>query len=56
MNTNRSLLLVIIVLLIGIGGYMVIEENRKPDTIGEQIAEIGEEIGDEIDDATTSPR
>ena len=47
-------MLVIIVLLLGIGGYMVIEESRKPDTLGEQISEMGEEIGDEIDDATTA--
>lgn len=54
MDTNRGLLLVVIVLLLGIGGYMIMEENRQPDTVGENIAEIGEEIGDEIDDATTA--
>jgi len=54
MTSNRGLLIIIIVLLVGIGGYMVMEQNRKPATLGEQIEEMGEEIGDEIDDATTA--
>lgn len=54
---NRSLLIVICVLLLGILGFLALDRtaHREPQTIGEAIEEVGEEIGDEIDDATTSP-
>lgn len=54
MQSNRSLMIIIIVLLLGIGGYMVYEHNNRPQTLGESIDEAVEEIGDEIDDATTA--
>jgi hypothetical protein len=52
MNNNRGLLIVIIVLLAGIAGLMFMNHQRQEQTIGGQINEVIEEIGDEIDDAT----
>lgn len=54
MPSNRTLLMIIVILLLGIGGLMVYQQNSEPQTLGEQIDEAVEEIGDEIDDATTT--
>ena len=54
MADNRTLLIVIIVLLVGILGFMVYERPREPQTIGQAIDEVVEEVGDEIDDHTTA--
>lgn len=50
---NKGLLTIVVVVLIGIFAVLVIQMNQKPKTVGDQISEIGEEIGDEIDDHTT---
>jgi len=48
--TNKKLLIVISVVLIGIFGIMLMNQD---DSIGDQIGEGVEEVGDEIDDAVS---
>ena len=56
---NKGLLVVIALILIGILGVLVAnyrEEEKSPgEKITEGISETVEEIGDEVDDATTAP-
>lgn len=56
--TNRGLLVVITIVLVGILSVMVVryKEREKPldQRIGDSISEAVEEVGDEIDDHTTS--
>lgn len=56
MMNNRSLLIVIAVVLIGILGIMVVQyqKREKPldERIGNSVTEVVEEVGDEIDDNT----
>lgn len=56
MMNNRSLLIVIAVVLIGILGIMVVQyqKREKPldERIGDSVTEVVEEVGDEIDDNT----
>lgn len=49
--TNRRLLIVIAVVLIGVFTVMVLEYDG--DSLGDKISEGVEELDDEIDDATT---
>lgn len=53
---NRSLLIVIALILVGILGVMVVqyqERQKSPiEQIGDSVDEAVEEIGDEIDDNT----
>jgi hypothetical protein len=49
---NRALLIVISVLLLGILGFLAVD-NSRPQTLGESIDEATEEISDELDDFTT---
>ncbi len=55
--SNKGLLTIIIVILLGILGVVLIDASHH-ESPGEQlsnsISEAGEEIGDEIDDATTN--
>ena len=55
---NRGLLIVIAVVLVGILGLMVVQyqKREKPldERIGDSVSEVVEEVGDEIDDNTTS--
>ena len=52
MDKNKPVLVVIALLLLGILGFLVIEQNQRPQTLGEAVGEAVEEVGDEIDDAT----
>lgn len=58
MNNNRSLLIVIALILVGILGVMVVqyqERQKSPiEQIGDSVGEAVEEIGDEIDDNTNA--
>lgn len=53
---NRTLLVVIAVVLVGILGMMVVQyqKREKPlgERIGDSVSEVVEEVGDEIDDNT----
>ncbi len=53
---NRSLLIVIAIVLVGILGVMVVQyqKREKPldERIGDSVTEVVEEVGDEIDDNT----
>lgn len=55
---NKGLLIVIAVVVIGILGVMVMQyqKREKPldERIGDSVSEVVEEVGDEIDDNTTS--
>ena len=55
---NKGLLIVIALILVGILGVMVVQYNQREQTPMEQISdsvnEAAEEVGDEIDDATTN--
>ena len=52
---NKSLLTIVIVLLLGVIGVMSVQmADRHDDGLVASIGEIGEEIGDEIDDSTTN--
>ena len=51
----KGLLLVITVLVLGIFVVLAVDMVREPDTIGEQLNEAVEEVGDEIDDNFTTP-
>ena len=54
---NRSLLIVIAIILVGILGVMVVQyqKREKPldERIGDSMSEVVEEVADEIDDNTT---
>lgn len=54
--SNRGLIIVVIVLLLGILGFMVMNIDRRTPTekVGDSVSEVVEEIGDEIDDNTTA--
>lgn len=52
--SNKALLVVIAIVLVAILGVMVVKYNERPKTIGENVSEVVEEIGDEIDDHTTA--
>ncbi len=56
--SNKGLLVVIAVLLVGILGILAVQyqQREKPldERIGDSISETVEEIGDEIDDNTTA--
>lgn len=51
---NKSLLTIIAVVLIGIFAVLFVQMNQEPDTIGEQVSEAFEEVGDEIDNSVTT--
>ena len=53
MPDNRTLLIIICVLLLGVFGFFAVDQSRHK-TLGETIDEAAEEIGDEIDDHTTA--
>ncbi len=50
---NKTILLIIALLLAGILGLLAVQYNDRPKSLGEQVGEAIEEVGDEIDDATT---
>lgn len=53
--TNRNILIVIAVLILGIFGVLAMNYYRESnDSIGDNVNEAIEEIGDEIDDHTTA--
>ena len=52
MPSNKTLLIIISVLLLGILGLLYVDHSRQ-QTLGESIDEVAEEISDEIDDHTT---
>lgn len=56
MKNNRSILIAITIVLIGIFAVMAMNYTNKADnnTLGGSIDEVVEEVGDEIDDHTTS--
>ncbi|MGN7438369.1 MAG: hypothetical protein ACTHOO_06965 [Alcanivorax sp.] len=51
--SNRNLLTIVIVLLVGILAVLVIREPDQPNAndITQQLTEVAEEVGDEIDDS-----
>lgn len=51
---NRIFLILIVVLLTGILGMLVMGSTRHDDSVSGSVGEVVEEIGDEIDDHTTS--
>ena len=53
--SNKSLLIVIVVVLIGIFSVVLIQANEETpaEKISGSISETIEEIGDEVDDSTT---
>lgn len=53
---NKGLLTVIVVVLIGIFTVLVIQMNEETpaEQISNSVSETFEEVGDEIDDATTN--
>jgi len=53
--SNKSLLTIVIVLLLGVFAFVAIDANQDTpaEALSSSISEAGEEIGDEIDDATT---
>ena len=51
---NKGLLIVIVILLVGILGVMTVQYTNRPQSVGEQVGEAIEEVGDEIDDATSA--
>lgn len=52
---NKSLLTIVIVLLLGIFAIVAYEgmDQSPGEEFADSVGEVGEEIGDEIDDATT---
>lgn len=55
MNSDKGLLTVIAVLLVAILAVLFVQYNNPPeDSISGSVSEVVEEIGDEIDDNTTS--
>lgn len=48
---NKGFLIVIVLLLAGILGVMAVQYNNRPASLGDQLGEAIEEVGDEIDDA-----
>jgi NADH:ubiquinone oxidoreductase subunit 6 (subunit J) len=56
MMGNKGLLTVIVVVLIGIFTVLVIQMNEETpaEQISNSVSETFEEVGDEIDDATTN--
>lgn len=54
-NTN-TLLVLIFVALIAVFGFMVYESNQDTpmENLTESVNEFGEEVSDEVDDATTN--
>jgi hypothetical protein len=52
--SNKGLLTIIAVILVGIFAVILVQMNQEPDTFGEQVNEAIEEVGDEIDDNTTA--
>lgn len=52
MDKNKPLLVVIALVLLGILGFLVIQQTNRPQTLGESVGEAVEEVGDEIDDAS----
>jgi hypothetical protein len=53
MNRTNIVLALILVALVAIFGFMMYEQQDEP-TIGERVNEVTDEVGDEIDDATTN--
>ena len=53
MKQSNALLVLIFVALVAIFGFMIYENQQEP-SVGETVSEFTEEIGDEIDDATTN--
>lgn len=55
--SNKGLLIVITIVLVGILSIMVIQMNEKTpaEKFGDSVSEAIEEFGDEIDDNTTAP-
>ena len=54
MKTSNIILAVIAVALIGIFGFMALEQDSPSEEFAENVGEATEEVGDEIDDATTN--
>ena len=52
MMSNKGLLAIILVVLVGIMVLLVTDHGKNDDTIGGSVSEVVEEIGDEIDDHT----
>lgn len=50
---SRNLLIIIVLLLLGIFGFLVYERSRHK-TLGDKIDAVTEEIGDQIDGSATS--
>lgn len=54
--TNKGLLIAIVVILLGILGVVFVESNDQSplENLSDNVSEFDEEVGDEIDDATTN--
>ena len=50
--SNKGLLAIIMVVLLGIMVLLIADRGKNDDTIGGSVNEVVEEIGDEIDDHT----
>lgn len=53
MKKSNALLAMIFAALVAIFGFMVYDHQQEP-SIGDTVNEFTEEVGDEIDDATTN--
>ncbi len=56
MNTTKILLTILVIAVLGILGVMIYQsQNETPaDQMADSVNEFTEEVGDEIDDATTN--
>lgn len=52
--SNKALLTIVIVMLIGVFAIVLMQATEKPpsEKIADDVGEVTEEIGDELDDAT----
>lgn len=52
--SNKALLTIVIVLLVGIGGVVLMQANEKSpsEKIADGISDTADDIGDKIEDAT----
>lgn len=48
---NKMVLVIIALLLAGILGVLAVQYNDRPKTLGEQVGEAIEDVGEEIQDA-----
>ena len=48
---NRTILIAIVLLLVGIFGVVAMNYQERNESLGDKVGEAIEEVGDEIDDA-----